>query len=261
MIYSSSTTNIFLEVSQFNYDSAQKTIAFISFNFLIIILAYLWGSLNTSILVSKFIFKNDIRQYGSGNAGSTNIKRKFGTKVAGLIFLTDILKVYLVSVILYFTNNYAVGFEATNGMKSIFVVVPQLAIAAIVVGHIYPIFFKFKGGKGAATLVGFYLSVNIILFLIGFVLWVTILYTSKMASVATTLANLIAIPLFFIPWFDTSVLGFLIPDWPSIGSYPLSTLHSGLIFLVTSALVIFSHRSNLARVFKGEERKIKSKKA
>lgn len=234
---------------------------FILINLALSVVAYLWGSLNTSIVVSKYLLKSDIRQHGSGNAGSTNITRKFGLKVGASIFVFDILKVYLFSIMVMLINWYAIGYEQTNTLISPYTLLPQVSSFFIMIGHIFPIFFRFKGGKGAATVVGFFVTTNFILFLIGTIFWVTLLFTKKIVSVATIFANLLCIPFFFIPWMTDGPLGFVVPDGELINSsYPSGAIITGVVYLVAVIIIIAMHHSNIKRLLKKQEKIIFSKK-
>ncbi|PAK21436.1 hypothetical protein CJJ23_02190 [Mycoplasmopsis agassizii] len=231
------------------------------YNLIAFFLGYLWGSLNTSILVSKFIFKDDIRKHGSGNAGSTNITRRFGVKVGGAIFAWDIFRVYLFSLFIYIINTHSdLRF---NPVVNIY---PQIAAFGIVLGHIFTVFFKFKGGKGAATVVGMFLTVNVLLFLIGAALWIALMFYKKIVSVATIFANLLVIPLFFLPWMTYSgieSLSYLIPHNAFLyldTGYPIAALVSGLAFLLAAAIIIGMHHSNIKRLLNKTEKPISLRK-
>ena len=108
------------------------------------VISYLIGSLNMAILISKFHKAKDIRDFGSGNAGMTNMLRTFGRRAATWTFIGDFVKGALVVFIArYIGNEYGIGFD-----------VAYIASIFVIVGHIYPIYFKFKGGKGISTALG-----------------------------------------------------------------------------------------------------------
>ena len=197
-----------------------------------VILAYLLGSISNSILVGHMFGIKDIRQHGSGNAGSTNVLRTIGVKAAALTFLGDVLKGVVAPILAY----YICG----KNMPWVFA-----AGYAVIFGHVFPIFFGFKGGKGVATSLGVVLTVSIL--------------TGKFY-----------IPLVLLGVFIVVVL---ISRYVSLGSvlvaaaYPfmIALLFKGdyyyLIFAVLIALtIIIKHRKNISRLLKGEESKIGKKK-
>lgn len=138
----------------------------------IIILAYLIGSIPISIWFGKIFFGKDIRKAGSGNAGTTNAFRVFGIIPALIILSLDILKGYL-----------ALSFS-TDSIVQLF-----LAIS-VIIGHIFPIFANFKGGKGVATSFGCFLAINPLLLVIPSVIWLFTIFYTKISSIASLLSIL-----------------------------------------------------------------------
>ncbi|CAC13468.1 conserved hypothetical protein [Mycoplasmopsis pulmonis] len=202
--------------------------------------AYLFGSINFSIIYSKFK-KNDVRKLGSGNAGSTNVLRNFGVKIALVIFALDILKTYLASLLVYFVNLYA--FKDS-------VVVFHAVAYCVVIGHIFPIWHKFKGGKGAASTLGYIISVNIIIAVIGAIVYLLIIiYWKRIVSFTTLITIPSLLPLMFIPWMSQLPLGFIAYQWP--------WWISPLVYVLIILLVIWSHHENISRMIKGQEKVIK----
>lgn len=141
---------------------------------IIAVIAYLIGSINFSVILSKKIAGFDVREKGSGNAGSTNMLRSVGKKAAALTLLCDILKGIVAIGIAILVG---IIFNAQN--KAIFV---QIAGIAVVVGHTFPIFFGFKGGKGVATSLGVLIISNWQIGLICLVFAIVLMILTKMVS-------------------------------------------------------------------------------
>ena len=153
---------------------------------LIAIIAYLIGSINFSVILSKKMAGFDVRQKGSGNAGTTNMLRSVGKKAAAITLICDILK-GVVSIGIAILVGYL--FNAQN--KSILV---QIAAIAVVIGHTFPIFFGFKGGKGVATSLGVLIMTNWQIGLICLAIAIIIMAITKMVSLGSCMAA-IAFPL------------------------------------------------------------------
>ena len=190
-----------------------------------LIVAYLLGSISCAVLVCKFAGLNDPRTEGSGNPGASNILRMHG-KTYGIIALVgDLLKGFV-----------AVLVGLTLGVHGF-----MLGIVAFVavIGHMYPVFFKFKGGKGVATALGCFLALSLVTFVIVGIVWLAIVATIRYASVASLAACVLA-P--FVSLFATHN-----PDY-SVG-----------LALIALA-VIWRHRENIERLRKGTETKFIIKK-
>lgn len=200
---------------------------------IVAVIAYLIGSVNFSILISKKMAGFDVREKGSGNAGTTNVLRSVGKKAAALTLVCDILKgivAILIAVI--------VGKIAKNESSAILV---QIAAVFVVIGHTFPVFFGFRGGKGVATSLGVILLVNWKIGLICLVFALILIAITRMVS----LGSISAAVLF-------AVLTLFIRDCYIV---PFET--SYIIFgLILAALVIFNHRSNLKRILAGNENKL-----
>lgn len=195
------------------------------------VIAYLCGSLNFSVMISKMRYGIDIRTEGSHNAGATNMYRMHGKKAATLTFLGDFLKTALAVGIGYFMGGY-------NGA--------YLAGLFCVVGHAYPIYFKFKGGKGVVAISTMCLLTNPIVFLVMLLIFAIILFGYKMVSLASIMCMIV------YPMILSSIGGMISnPDG--------SLVHYGphiLIATITALFVIFLHRTNIARIYNHTESKI-----
>ncbi|MDI3319047.1 glycerol-3-phosphate 1-O-acyltransferase PlsY [Pinibacter soli] len=197
---------------------------------LIIVLAYLLGSIPTSVWVSRYFFDIDIREYGSGNAGATNTFRVLGSKWGTLVMIVDMLKgllaVKLVYLLPYIIEN---DFARTNLQIG-------LGLAAVL-GHIFPIWADFRGGKGVATLFGLVLGVSPWSSLCCVGVFLLVLYLTRFVSLSSILAS-IAFPIFILVIFNVDN-------------------HAYRIFAVAVALmVILTHQKNISRILKGSESKV-----
>ncbi len=197
------------------------------------VVCYLIGSINSSILISRIVSGKDIRESGSGNAGATNMLRTMGKKYAIITLVIDILK----GVVAIILANLAVKLGASN-------VSSYIAGVAVVLGHNFPIFFGFRGGKGVATSLGVVLlldwKIGLAVLLIALAIMVATRYVSLGSVVAAVVFILIQTAVMFITnSFD--VVRFI-------------------CVLILGVLLIVRHRSNIIRLIKGEENKLGSKK-
>lgn len=204
------------------------------------IIAYAIGSINFSVIISKKMAGFDVREKGSGNAGSTNVLRTVGKKAAALTLVCDILK-GVISVLIALLVGKIAGESANSA------IVVEIAALAVVIGHTFPIFFGFRGGKGVATSLGVILIVNWKIGLICLVFALALMALTRMVSLGSISASvLFAVLTMFI---RDSYIGGIDFDF------------SFIIFgILLAALVIFNHRSNLKRIINGTENKLSFKK-
>lgn len=213
-------------------------------NIIWIIFAYLLGSINFSIILTDLSKeKQHIKTVGSGNAGATNAMRTYGIKFGILIFILDSSKSFWFA--------FLAG-TLQNKIGAFYDLIPQLATIFVIIGHIFPIYFKFKGGKGAATNLGFIASISVLLAAIGFILFVSIVVYTKYVSLGSIvvpfmLASLSTIHPFLNGWYDSAI---------HYGPWWISTL----FLFVASLIVTISHYKNIIRLIKREERKISLQK-
>ena len=201
------------------------------------IIAYLLGSISFSVIFTKKFCGFDVREKGSGNAGATNVLRSVGKKGALLTLLGDALKgvVAILFAIL-------VGAIAKNADKSLLV---QIAGILVVIGHTFPIFFEFKGGKGVATALGVLLMTNWKIGLICLVFALVLMILTKMVSMGSVGAAILF-----------PVLTLFIQS-----NYTVSDGSSYFIYsIILAVIVAFNHRSNIQRILNGTENKISFKK-
>lgn len=195
------------------------------------IIAYLLGSISFSVIFSKKIGGFDVRTKGSGNAGSTNVLRTVGKKAAALTLLCDCLKGVVAVLVAVIAGNIAKSVDSA--------LLVQLAGIFVVVGHSFPIFFKFKGGKGVATSLGVILIINWRIGLICLVFALLLMILTKFVSLGSVAAAIL-FPVLTI---------FIHSNYIVSGNY--------IIFGIILALfVIYNHRSNINRLLEGKENKL-----
>ena len=195
----------------------------------IVIISYLLGNISTSYIVAKRLAGVDLRTQGSGNAGSTNVLRTLGKKAGALTFVGDVLK-GLLAVLIARLIAYSMNMDQST--------CAYLAVVAVVLGHNYPVFLGFKGGKGVATSLGSMLGMNPIIALTCLGFFIIIVAITKYVSLG-------------------SILG--------IGLSPIIMIinHNTKGILVTLFLTIsvaITHKENIKRLINGTERKIGTKK-
>ena len=184
-----------------------------------IIISYLMGSIPFGLILTKIFLKKDIRDIGSGNIGATNVLRT-GNKIIGYLTLSlDILKAVI--PVLYIKFNY-----------------PELVYVSslsVFIGHVFPLWLKFKGGKGVATYVGILFSINYILGFVFIVSWLIIFFILRYSSLGSILATfVIPIFIFFNPNYENEYF-----------------------FIIMFILILFTHRENVKRLINKEESKTK----
>ena len=201
------------------------------------IIAYAIGSINFSVIISRKYAGFDVREKGSGNAGTTNMLRSVGKKAAAITLICDILK-GVVSILIA----VIIGKIVRNMDKALLV---QIAGIAVVLGHTFPIFFEFKGGKGVATSLGVLLMTNWQIGLICLVFAIVIMAFSKMVSMGSVGAAILfpVLTLFIRNHFIVEATG----------------LKYFFFSIVLAAIVAFNHRENIKRILNGTENKLNFK--
>ena len=203
---------------------------------LMAIIAYAIGSISFSVIFSKKMAGFDVREKGSGNAGSTNVLRTVGKKAAILTLICDILKGIVAILIAVLLGNIVKELDAS--------LLVQISAIAVVIGHTYPAFFGFKGGKGVATSLGILLLINWQIGLICLVFALVIMALTKMVSCGSVLAAIL---------FPVLTL--------FIGKEYFIVQGNYFVFSIIMALIVsFNHRNNISRILEGQENKISFKK-
>ena len=198
------------------------------------IIAYLLGSISFSIIISKKMAGFDVREKGSGNAGATNVLRSVGKKAAILTLICDCLKGVLAILVAF-----VVGKIVKNLDESLLI---QLAGVFVILGHTFPVFFKFKGGKGVATSLGVLLMTNWQIGLICLVFALVLMALTRFVSLGS-IGAAILFPVLTV---------FIHTNYLVNGNY--------IIFaIILAVLVVFNHRTNVQRILAGKENKLSFK--
>ncbi len=198
-------------------------------NVVILLLAYLLGSIPNAVWIGRLFFSTDVRNHGSKNAGSTNTIRVLGYKAGIPVLLLDILKGFLAVKMIYLTFYYIpatgeyINFQLLLGL-------------AVIIGHIFPVFANFRGGKGVATLIGVILAIDPVSMLICIGVFMVTLLITKYVSLSSMIAGL-SFPVLVIVVFNT-------------------TTSSLIIFsLIVFVLLLFTHQKNIERLVRNQESK------
>ncbi|WP_317368187.1 glycerol-3-phosphate 1-O-acyltransferase PlsY [uncultured Tyzzerella sp.] len=197
------------------------------------IIGYFIGCIQSAFIVGKLIAKIDIREHGSGNAGMTNVTRVLGAKAGIFVFVFDILK----GLIAFNLCNFIFGGSLFLSGDSVLYGV--YAGFGAIIGHDFPFYLKFKGGKGVATTLGFLLFVNPVIAIITYVIGFIVAFITKYISLSSLVMTLIFV-IFMV-----------------ISKMPFEEI---FIMAIVTALCYYQHRENIKRLIKGEERKFSFKK-
>lgn len=198
--------------------------------FLLIVLAYFIGSIPTALIISRSFFGVDIRDYGSGNMGATNTFRVLGTKYGIIVMIFDILKGMLAVALYNFLPHYLHNdWDKTNLMVG-------LGLASVI-GHIFPIFAQFKGGKGVATLFGMILAVQPVIAISCVSVFLAVLYLTRYVSLSSILAGL-SLPVCVLWIWNDDV-----------------TIYRIFAVLV-AVLVVLTHQKNIIKILRGSESRV-----
>lgn len=193
---------------------------------------YLLGSIPNGLIVSKS-HGIDVRNFGSGNIGATNVLRVLGHKWGYLVFALDSLKGLLAVLFAYWVSNHFLPENSSD------ILIGIIAGVACILGHTFPIWLRFKGGKGVATSAGVLLGLMPLAVISVFIVWVVLFKTTRYVSVAS-MGAAIALPVFVLTYLYLGLL----------------TGTSRLVFsVVIAAVVLWAHRSNIRRLLRGKEQR------
>lgn len=203
------------------------------YSLIVLLLAYLFGSIPTAVWLGQAFYGVDVREYGSGNAGATNTFRVLGTKAGTAVMLIDILKGWTATNLAYF-----LGSSITGPYESVLFINYQLILGVIaVLGHLFPVFAGFRGGKGVATLCGMVLAIHFEAALVCIAVFLLVLLITKYVSLSSISAGF-AFPFSIVFLFHTSIKSLL------------------LYSICICALVLITHQKNIERLLKGSESKV-----
>lgn len=201
-----------------------------------VVAAYLIGSINFAVIFAKAFLKKDVREIGSGNAGTTNVMRTAGFLPGALTFICDALKGFVA----VFMGKLVFEYLFTNGVAWAAPIYGAYACGvACMLGHVFPIFFQFKGGKGVATSVGIYAVCSPIAIISGLVVFAVGTVVSKMVSLGSLLATVVVVTLSIV-FYDTSA----------------SIIPQMVLSLIMGIIVVLKHTGNIKRLLAGTENKI-----
>ena len=196
---------------------------------ILVTLAYLLGSIPTSIWVSKSVFGLDIREYGSGNPGATNTFRVLGSKWGAFVMTADVTKGVIATSLYIFIPFYLHNELARTNFMIV------LGMAAVI-GHIFPIWANFKGGKGVATILGMALAIQPIVALICIIVFLITLFTTRFVSLSSMLAGVVFMVLILFIFNEKET------------SYRIFAI-------IVAILVVVTHQKNIGRLLNGKENK------
>jgi len=197
---------------------------------ILVLIAYLIGSIPTSVWISKAIFNIDIRDYGSGNPGATNTFRILGSKWGSIVMIVDVTK-GIIATSLYILIPYYLTNELA---RTNFMIVLGLAS---VIGHIFPIWAGFKGGKGVATILGMALAIQPIVALLCLLVFLCTLFTTRFVSLSSLIAGVAFMVLILFIFNEKETM-------------------YRLFAIIVAFMVIITHQKNISRLLKGTENKV-----
>ncbi|MBR2488848.1 MAG: glycerol-3-phosphate 1-O-acyltransferase PlsY [Clostridia bacterium] len=201
------------------------------------IAAYLIGSINFAVIFSNAFLKTDVRKLGSGNAGTTNVMRNAGFLPGALTFLCDALKGFVATFMGKLVFDYMLSSQGAEWANPVYGA--YICGFACMVGHVLPIFFQFKGGKGVATSVGIFAICSPVAIISGLAVFALSTVLTKIVSLSSLLATVVVVVLAII-LHDTSA----------------SILPQALLTVAMGAIVFIKHKDNIKRLIAGTESKI-----
>jgi glycerol-3-phosphate acyltransferase PlsY len=201
---------------------------------ILILLAYLLGSIPTAVWYGKTFYNIDVREHGSGNAGATNTLRVLGNKAGFIVLFIDMLKGFIATNLVYFT-------DYSKADSQFFKVQMVLGVVAVI-GHVFPLFANFRGGKGIATIMGLAIALDYRIALICTLLFIIIVWGTRYISVGSMSGGVAGAILSFY---------FYGIDEPIVNGF----------FIALSLMVIYTHRANIKRLMAGNENKFAFKKS
>ncbi len=202
-----------------------------------VIAAYLIGSVNFAVIFAKAFLKKDVREMGSGNAGTTNVMRNAGFLPGALTFICDALKGFVAAGLGKLVFAYI--FDTVGAGWALPIYGAYICGAACMLGHVFPIFFQFKGGKGVATSVGIFAVCCPIAIILGLAVFALVTIISKIVSLSSLVATVTVVVLSLI-FYDKSA----------------SILPQALLCIGMGVLVFLKHKENIKRLISGTESKI-----
>lgn len=215
-----------------------------------VIAAYLIGSINFAVIFTKHFTKNDIRDFGSGNAGTTNVMRVGGLKPGILTFVCDALKGFAASLLGKYL--FSIIISSNPSLSWAYPVYGAYLCGLVcMLGHVFPIFYQFRGGKGVAVSVGIYAVCCPKAIVLGLVVFALVTLLTKTVSIGSLIATVTVISLSVV--FYNSPIGIFKTELDSAASL----LWQSVLSIGMGVTIILKHIPNIKRIFSGEEKKIK----
>ena len=213
---------------------------------IIFAVSYLLGSLSFAIIISKGIYKKDIRKFGSGNAGMTNILRTFGKTAAALTLTGDMLKGALAVGFakMFMAHYWTVEIPRELSYNFLYECAVYIAVFGAFIGHLYPIYFGFKGGKGISVACGAMMAATPLYTSLALGIFIVIVFISRIVSLASIISS-------------CSYLVIILISFKLTGRFSLPNL---VIGIVVPAIIVYAHRSNIKRLINGTEYRFGRKK-
>ncbi len=212
-------------------------------NILFLLLAYLLGSIPSAVWIGKYFYQTDVREYGSGNAGATNVFRVLGKKAGIPVLLLDVIKGFAGVSVAYFSS-YAKGSNQLTDLQLV------LGIAALV-GHIFPVFAQFRGGKGIATLLGIILAIHLYAGLISMGVFIIVLLVFNYVSLASIVSSI------FFPFIILIIDKVCKQHCQDMTLIPVLTKPLIVFSILIPIMVLITHQKNIERLLRREESKSK----
>lgn len=215
-----------------------------------VIAAYLIGSINFAVIFTKHFTKNDIRDFGSGNAGTTNVMRVGGLKPGILTFVCDALKGFAASLLGKYL--FSIIISSNPSLSWAYPVYGAYLCGLVcMLGHVFPIFYQFRGGKGVAVSVGIYAVCCPKAIVLGLIVFALVTLLTKTVSIGSLIATVTVISLSVV--FYNSPIGIFKTELDSAASL----LWQSVLSIGMGVTIILKHIPNIKRLFSGEEKKIK----
>ena len=198
---------------------------------LLIVISYLIGSFPTAVWIGKIFHNIDIREHGSNNAGATNTFRVLGNRWGWIVLVIDVSKGYLAASLPLFLGGLYLGF------KDELLILQLIASFCAIIGHVFPVFANFRGGKGVATTLGIILAINLDTALISLGIFLIVFLMTRYVSLGAIIASILFPFISFFAMKEDARIMIIFP-------------------ILVSLIVLFSHRKNINRLLRGEENKM-----
>lgn len=227
-----------------------------SFIIIAAIIGYLIGSIPFALIIGKLFYKTDVRKHGSGNLGSTNVGRTLGPFAYVLVMILDIFKGGLPPFIMYKIAEKTLTNTHPEQLIHVSIVYCVCAIF-VAIGHCYPLFANFKGGKAVASIAGILLFMNYKLFIVAVATYLIVVLISKIISISSISSAISVMSVAFIPFFKKGHLFRYNELFPEVTNSNIAFIFYVITIFALGSLLIFKHIPNIKRLINKEEKKFK----